>query len=109
MFTVVGATDAIAVVATTDASSRASQSECVSRLEGYASRAADVSALTGSWDLVLTDVEPFRASPFWWTLATALDEFRPGVLSRETGNRPVWCRLVPLGLTSQRSSLSEGG
>jgi hypothetical protein len=34
--------------------------EVVSRLEGYASDAASASALAGTWDLVYTDVEPFR-------------------------------------------------
>jgi hypothetical protein len=40
------------------------------------------SDLTGTWDLVLTDVEPFRASPFWWALGSALDAFKPGAAKR---------------------------
>ena len=51
--------------------------EVVSLLEGFASEAASTSALAGTWDLVYTDVEPFRASPFWWTLAAALEELTP--------------------------------
>ncbi|KAG8469913.1 hypothetical protein KFE25_006368 [Diacronema lutheri] len=39
-------------------------------------------APSGTWELVFSDVAPFRASPFFMALGKVLDDFRPGAAER---------------------------
>ena len=82
--------------------------ECVARLEGYSS-ASDTWRLAGSWDLILTDVEPFRASPFWWTLQSALDDFRPGAGERVLPAHRLATAVGEIGRVRQCISPDGGG
>jgi len=74
-----GATSGCGQFLSPSATSRAC--EYAARLEAVGLPALP-SDLEGTWDLVLTDVEPFRASPFWWALGSALDAFKPGAAAR---------------------------
>ena len=91
--------------ASTAESARAA--EYVSRLEAYASDASSPRALEGAWDLVYCDVEPFRASPFWWTLASALEDFRPGAASRVLPAHRLATRVGEVGRVRQLISLDS--
>ena len=91
------------------ATEAARAAECVARLEGYSSAASDTSRLAGSWDLILTDVEPFRASPFWWTLQSALDDFRPGAGERVLPAHRLATAVGEIGRVRQCISPESGG
>jgi hypothetical protein len=45
-------------------------------------RAGGQAPIEGSWELLLSDVPLFRASPFFMALGKALDDFRPGAAER---------------------------
>ena len=86
-------------------------SEFVSRLEAFGSDASEASQLEGSWELILTDVEPFRASPFFMTLAAALDDFRPGAAERVLPAHRLATAVGEIGRVRQRIALDglDGG
>ena len=68
------------------------------------------SDLEGTWDLVLTDVEPFRASPFWWALGSALDAFRAGAAARIFPAHRLATSVGEVGRVRQRIEMvGDGG
>ena len=83
--------------------------ECVARLECLPSDASRPSELEGEWDLVLTDVEPFRASPFWWQLKRTLDDFRMGAGVRVLPAHRLATSVGEIGRVRQRFENMEQG
>ena len=91
-----------------NAAEGARAAEFVSRLEAFVSDAGSPQSLAGAWDLVYCDVEPFRASPFWWTLAAALEDFRPGASARVLPAHRLATRVGEVGRVRQLISLDAG-